>query len=265
MMGSTSSLEILSRKETAMAKNPFVIMLLLLSLFCQGSVQSPSAKGVMVLLDLSESTRIPQMREAYTRAFGEILAKLAPGDRLVVGLITEKSVAELNLLIKEDFTKEKNSLYGLLKKMVEEDAAAEFNKKKDGLLKKVEAVLADQNRKIMKTDLMSSFQVADRVLKGCGQPKKILIILSDMLEDSDAYNFETEILSDERVSHILANEKKRGRIPDLTGVYVYVAGAAASNLDQYYSVMKFWLAYFKESGAIIQKKDYGSVLLSLHE
>jgi len=246
-----------------MVKTPFIIMLLLLSLFYQGSVQSPPAKAVMVLLDMSESTRLPHMREAYVLAFGEILTKLAPGDTLVVGLITDKSVAELNLLIKEDFTKENNSLYGLLKKMVEEDAAVEFDKKKDGLLKKVEAVLADQNRKIIKTDLMSSFQVGDRVLKGCGQPKKILIVLSDMLEDSDAYNFETEILSDERISHILANEKKRCRIPDLTGVHVYVAGAAASNMDHYYSVMNFWLAYFKECGAILQKKDYGSVLLAV--
>lgn len=245
-----------------MTKNLFVSLFLLPALISPGPVQPPPSKAVVVLLDLSESTRLPHTREAYAHAFSEILMKLVPGDRLVVGLITEKSVAELNLLINEEFFSKKTPLFGLLGTMVEEKEALEFNKKKDRLFRQVEEILADRNRKIMKTDIMSSFQVSDRILKDCLQPRKILVVLSDMLEDSEAYNFEQEALSDRRIAEIIALERNRDRIPDLGGVNILVVGAAAGTLDGYYSIQKFWLTYFREAGAIISKKDYGSAMLS---
>lgn len=253
-------------RESVANKSLLAAMLLLpVLLFPGAAIRHNPSKAVIVLLDLSESTNQPQKREAYAHAFGEILDKSVPGDAFVTSLITEKSVDEMDYVIKEEFPVFRSSLSGFLKKVEEEEAAADFKAKKDVLKKKVEMTLMEQSRRIRRTDIMSSLQVAERVLSDFPQPRKVLVILSDMIEDSAAYNFETEILSDERISDILANEKKRGRLPDLQGVHVYVAGAAASNLDRYYTVQKFWLAYFKECGAVIQKKDYGSVLLSLPE
>jgi len=231
-----------------------------------GVKENSPNKVVVALLDLSESTNKPEIREKYVAAFKSILEKITHGDAFVVALITEKSVAELNIPIKENIPRfvpiSKNEFY---RKGEEDLANKELNKRKEKLVKDAETILLDQTRKIMKTDIMSSLQVAERIFSSFSQPQKILVILSDMLEDSVDYNFEKENLSAQRREAILARERNKSRIPQLGGVKVYVVGATAPNLDYFYNIQSFWLEYFKASGALLLKKDYGSVLLVFNE
>jgi hypothetical protein len=223
-------------------------------------------KTVVVLFDLSGSTNKPEIRQKYSEAFSTILSRMSHGDALIVALITEKSVFEPSLPIKEEFPKfipkTDNPLY---KAAEERKAQEELQKKKDDLKTLADAVLKDQTRKIMKTDIMSSLQVAERIFKSFSQPKKVLVIMSDMIEDSEDYNFEKENLSEKRIEEIITREKNRERIPDLGGTKVYVVGANSKNLNQYYRVQNFWLRYFKGCGAILLKETYGSALINFNE
>ncbi len=241
------------------------LFLLAMSLSLGAAVRPAPPKVVDVLFDLSESTNRPQKREAMLAAFNEILEHVTPGDAIIGSIISAQSVSEPAFLLKEEFPVFTSSLSGILKAAEKEDASARFKVKLASLKNVAAHALKGPQRSILRTDILSALQVAERVLSDFPQPRKVLVILSDMIEDSTAYNFETEILSDKRIGGILANEKQLGRLPDLRGVHVYVAGATAANLDQYYSVQKFWLSYFKECGTVIQKKDYGSLLLSFPE
>lgn len=146
-------------------------------------------------------------------------------------------------------------------------------KMKDG----VEHVQTDATNLMLKakpapsTDLMNAFQLAEQVFTSneCrGAKEKTLLVFSDMLEQSKRYNFDSERLTDKRISEIIARERKDGHLPDLKGVRVWVAGATASaggsrrvNPEKIYQIRNFWLAYFKASGADLSKNHYAATLV----
>jgi len=241
-------------------------LLLLLALSPTGVSSLGSGKVVLALLDLSESTNTTDIRSKYLQAFSAILDQTTHGDTFVVALITEKSVAELSIPVREIFPEFVSKYEMEPYRTAERDLANnKLNDRKKALLHEAEALLQDKSRRILRTDIMSSLQVAERIFASYLLPRKMLVILSDMLEDSADYNLEREVLSSSRADAILAREKARDRIPVLKNVKVYVVGAAAPNLDQYYNVQHFWLRYFMECGATLLKKDYGSALLTFDE
>lgn len=223
-------------------------------------------KVVVSLLDLSESTNKPEIRSKYSEAFQLILFKITHGDALIVGLITEKSVTELDIPIREQFPKfspkHDTRIYIEAEAQV---ANEELEKKKKSIKARADSILNDKSKKILKTDILSSLVVAERIFSNYLLPKKVLVIMSDMIEDSADYNFEIEKLSDKRINEIIEKEKARARIPNLNGAKVYVIGASARTLDQYYFIQNFWLRYFKECGADLSKENYGSALLAFKE
>ena len=60
-------------------------------------------KIVCVLFDLSQSTNVPEIREAYARDFRLALTKINRGNALVTAVITEKIISEITFCIKHDF------------------------------------------------------------------------------------------------------------------------------------------------------------------
>ncbi len=224
--------------------------------------QKPS-KTIVVLIDYSESVK--DARQDYSDAFKKILPKIKLGDYLFLWKITELSEMEPKPLIDEDFPiplQGKNEYY--TKRAIEE-AEKEMKMKLDSIGKKVDIFLNSQEQLSKKTAILGSLQIAEKVFKKDRKDKALLVIMSDMIEDSSEYNFETEKLSDKRISEIIANEKRRGRLPDLNGVEVYVVGAKAPSREQFYNIQNFWLRYFKECGANLSKENYGSALLSFNE
>jgi len=242
-----------------------IVLLNIILISCSATVLKTPGKAVVILLDLSESTNQPHIRTKYEQSLLAVLAKVDRGDALAVALITDRSVQELEIPIREEFPTFKSPYAGLTKKADEDEAAGQLQAIKETIRKRVEAILLDKKRKIMKTDILSSLQVAENAFSTFKQPRKMLVIMSDMLEDSVDYNFEMEPLTQKRIEAIIAQEKDRHRLPDLNGVQIYVVGAAAPTLDQYYSVQAFWFRYFKETGAILLKRNYGSALLAVDD
>jgi hypothetical protein len=88
-----------------------------------------------------------------------------------------------------------------------------------------------------------------------------------MVEQSGHYNFASERLDEKRIKGIIRTERLAGRLPDLHGVRVWVAGATATpqhGLDsaKIYGIQNFWLAYFKACGADFSKDRYAQTLIN---
>ncbi len=220
-------------------------------------------KTVFVLIDYSESAR--NARQDYIDSFKKILSKIKLGDRLFIWKITDISEMEMKPLVDEDFpfpSPAKNEFYS---KQAYAKAESEMKAKLQEIEKMMQALLSSEDQLSIRTSILGSLQVAERVFKNDKRDKAVLVIMSDMIEDSSEYNFEKEDLSQKRTDEIIARQKQRRRMPDLNGVNVYVGGARASAREQFYNIQNFWLRYFKECGADLSKERYGSALLSFNE
>jgi hypothetical protein len=91
------------------------------------------------------------------------------------------------------------------------------------------------------------------------------VLVSDMLEDSEEYNFERQQLNDGFIQRVIAEQKKKGRLPDLSGAKVYVAGASAKSANTALEVQKFWIAYCKAANADLTSQNYGSALMNFEK
>lgn len=98
-----------------------------------------------------------------------------------------------------------------------------------------------------KTLIMSSIRAAVDYTKNSSDPKKTIIILSDM--DDSSNEFPRSQVNSGKCSDIDSMIKKAGNKPNLSGVNVVVRGASAQNDNAYTCKQKFWESYFKTSGA----------------
>jgi len=244
------------------------VLIILLYWGCSNnkSPEEQSAKVVCVLFDLSETTNTPEIRKVYLDKFNLVLKKMHPGDAIEAALITEKSLSELELSIECEFPViESKANTELFEKEAGIRSEAMLKLKIDSLLSVADSLLFKPKRKIPFTEIMGSLQVAERVIKSFPQPKKIVVIFSDMIEDSQLYNFNRESLTDKRINKIISIEKGKKLLPDLKNVKVYIAGAAHPDTDKYNRIRNFWIKYFKETGANLAEHHYGAVLINFEE
>lgn len=225
-----------------------------------------TGKVICVLFDLSETTNTPVIRKNYLDKFRMVLHTMKPGDVIEAALITEKSSSELNLSIECEFPViESKSNTELFEKEARLRTDAMLSHKMDSLLLVADSVLFKPKRKILQTEIMSSLQVAERVFKSFKQPRKILVIFSDMMEDSKHYNFERENFIGTRINKIITEQKEKKLLPDLKGVKIYVAGASHKDSEKYNATKLFWFEYFKSTGTEIEQQNYGAALITFNE
>lgn len=221
-----------------------------------------TSKAVFVLFDISDSTKKESIRQRYLEDFRLVLKKVNPGDAIVADKISDQSIAKSTLPVKEEFKKLSFLEGGPLK---EKKLRLKQAEKKDEIITTTEKIILKQDSKVASTDILSSLHVAERVFKGFKRDKYILVIMSDMVEESKDYNFAKEILTEKRIKEIISIEKKKGRLPDLANVKVYITGATAENRDRFFAIQNFWLRYFKECGANLSKENYGNSLVNFNE
>lgn len=244
----------------------FIIGTLILTFFFAGCESKPSNrvqnKIVCVLFDLSETTNTPEVRKTYLDKFSMILEKMNHGDVIEAALITEKSVSELNLSIEYsfpsfEFSTDNDMILNAQKRIADSLLLA----LKDSLLNAADSVLFNPPRKILGTEILSSLQVAERVLSAFPQKKKVLVIFSDMIEESGIANFARDNPNDFRNKSIIEKLKKTGTLPDLKNTVVYVAGATHPDSEKYNGIRKFWIHFFRETGADLKPYNYGAALI----
>ncbi|NDY73832.1 hypothetical protein DO021_18875 [Desulfobacter hydrogenophilus] len=99
------------------------------------------------------------------------------------------------------------------------------------------------------TEIIAAIRLSKLYFDDVNAKQKKLIILSDMIEESEFFNFQKKKVLPGK---IIETEKKGSRLPDLNGINVYVSGAYAGTQKKYDEVKNFWETYFNEAGAVLK-------------
>lgn len=126
---------------------------------------------------------------------------------------------------------------------------------RDSLLNEFEGAAQANN-----TEILASLRLAEQYFNGVQGEKKIVIILSDMIEESEFYNFRRNKI---QPKSILDKEETAHRLPNLSNIIVYVSGAYAATGKKYDEIMGFWKEYFAKTGAKL--KNYTSEMIVFDE
>lgn len=221
----------------------------------------PPGKTEFVLFDLSASTANADVRGRYFEDYGKLMDKIEGGDTLVVDRITDNPLAQSTFPVNEVFPR-MNSWT---------DNPLQFKHKKklqrERIDKVVKEMVDDLSQRYQNTSVIDALHLAQRVFATYPDGRHVLVLFSDMIEESPYYDFSKESLTERRINKIIENEKKEGRLPDLNGVEVWVVGAVAGyygrRMDpaKVRQVQNFWLAYFEAAGADLPIERYGSGLI----
>lgn len=230
---------------------------------------SPDAdkKVLLALFDLSGSTRDSAARKSYCENFDKVTRAADHGDVLLAGWIMSRSRAPHRLPLEMELSpfeppSVSNEMiqrrYRLVRDSVRRDTVKVA---RDSIC----AQLTDPERRTAQTDIMGSLQLAAQAFDRFGSAREVLVIMSDMVEDSERYNFEKMRWNPDTGETVLVTEREAGRLPDLTGVRVYVTAASAPgiSMDRADRIRNFWTSYFEAAGA--ELVDYGGPLLGFSE
>jgi len=207
-----------------------------------------------VFFDLSQSAQ--NVRAGYRADFERVVDGLAGGEHVLGAGITAQSLASGRFQI--DGVIPKYSPFT--------DSKLTFRKR----LQSSQAAVKQDARKLLDgpaapaTDLMGAMQLAEKVFQGSGAVSakvRLLIVFSDMVEDSARYNFQKENLTPARITAVVESERKAGRLPMLKGVRVWVSGAGGAAPEKFLQIQDFWMQYFHAAGADLAKGHYGAGLM----
>ncbi len=224
------------------------------------SVTGKKAAAVYLLFDISGSTRSTELHDRNTKAAEEIADRIAKNGGVIFGDVIGSEALNSSTLPVHVLFPVYNPLKTTDKKFNEETGRA-----RETLRQQVRAACAGKTPSA-RTALMASLEMAGKVFNGeqvKALPEKRLVIFSDMVEESENYDFTRERLTPARIQAIVEAERKAGRLPHLNGVRVWKAGAASVALDDNRNrdLECFWIAYFKAAGADLAPEHFGPTLL----
>jgi hypothetical protein len=243
-------------------------LLLIVSAFFAPAAVSVAAEShpptsVVVFIDFSGSIQGPA-RAAHRRELEtNILPFLAAGDRIMIAPIHDKTLTGFRPLAE-----------AALPPMPQFNGFVDNTLKHAQNVKETERVIATTRQQLKAdvaqtfakplasryTDIFSSLAMAEKYFHGDTR-HKVLILMSDMIEDNPPYKFDA-MRGRPGDSGKLLNELVAKRlVPDLTGVCVYVSGASAGDAALAGHIGRFWQGYFGRAGADFDPARYAHVLL----
>jgi hypothetical protein len=221
--------------------------------FGKSETSLPNTRFIVILVDMSASA--DQARRTVCKdAFEKVYRNLRQGDRLVVGTITSQSYVEFKPTVDEEIPKKTvwDNRLQYEKKLTDtrEKIRREVNK------------LLSQKQGTLLTEILDSLNIADIIFHDEKERQKVLVILSDMIQDSNDYKFDKDKITDEYINNVIRSRQKNNLVPDLANVKVYVAGASAADSDKFRAIQAFWARYFAESRADFSLHRYGHSLIN---
>jgi hypothetical protein len=217
----------------------------------ENSFQQP--RLIIILVDMSASADQAR-RTVCKEAFEKIYKNLRQGDRVVVGTITSRSYIDFKPAADEEIPKE--TVW---------DNRLQFERKltnsKEKIRREVNKLLSQKQGTLL-TEILDSLNITDTIFHDEKERQKILVILSDMIEDSKEYKFDKDKITEEYINRVIRSRREKNLMPDLSGVKVYVAGASAADSNTFRAVQTFWARYFAESKADFSRHRYGHSLIN---
>jgi hypothetical protein len=117
-------------------------------------------------------------------------------------------------------------------------------------------------RKIENTDVFGTLSRAADYAKASRSRQPVLILLSDMENSTPDLRMERE--NGVPATEWIETRRISNRLPDMRGICVVVAGAAASSSHQA-KIRDFWFAYFASAGARFPNSSYRSFIADASE
>jgi hypothetical protein len=193
-------------------------------------------------------------RTVCKEAFEKIYQNLRHGDRVVVGIIASRSYIDFKPTVDEEIPK---------KTVWDNRLQFERNmtKTKEKIRREVNKLLSQKGGSLL-TEILDSLNIVDSIFHGEKERQKILVILSDMIQDSKEYNFDKDKITDEYINKVIGYRQENNLMPNLTGVKVYVAGASADDSNKFRAVQTFWTRYLTKSGVDFSSHRYGHSLIN---
>jgi hypothetical protein len=221
------------------------LLLLCFLLFRPGLMHAAERIRVVVALDLSRSVAVKGSDnkaefEKNLDAISHLIAHVPAGSRVTVLGITADSFAQPYLLLDARLDGDE----GYFK----ERLAAGRNQVVGAWRKRCVRLSPEFSH----TDNFGALLVASELFKQTPQARKVLVILSDMRNETAAINLESPSVI--AVNRFLAKAEKNRLLADLPGVEVYVLGvdSAGKTVSYWNSLRDFWTQYFRQVGARLQ-------------
>jgi hypothetical protein len=216
-------------------------MLVFLLVFTSCTVATAAPPQVkVVLLDLSLLTEMEEFQQNTAAVGREVIAHLAPGERLYVFAIKQESFQAPWLLFAGEIPDKCGTM---------QIACLRQKKVLTERWQQRQATLRPEARQ---SDIFGALALAAKTCQSNG-PACTVILYSDMRHDTREREVSLEALS-EIPPQLIALVKKRGHLQALDGASVYMLGVhTMGRTPQYYnSLERFWRAYFADAGAQVK-------------
>jgi hypothetical protein len=243
----------------------FALPALLLMAGCTKSSQAEVQRGtaVVIFVDYSDSIGGTDRAGFKRELEKQVLPWLQPGDSIMLAPITDKTMTEFRPLVEAELPA-RPQFSGWVNNVMK------FNKEKketEARLVQVKETLRTQTAEALTrkyqaryTDIFSSLLLAEKVFSAESR-RKVLILMSDMIEDYPPYAFDRMNWTPTTPQKLLADLETKKMIPDLSGVCVYVSGVSAPSAELARHIGSFWEAYFRKAKADLNPSRYAHVLL----
>jgi hypothetical protein len=238
---------------------------LLLTMGCTKASQAEARRGtaVVIFVDFSESIGGTDRAGFKREIEKQVLPWLQPGDSIMIAPITDKTLTDFRPLVEAELPARPqfNGWVNNVMKFNKENKATEARivQVKDTLQTQAsEALMRKYTSRY--TDIFSSVLLAEKLFSAESR-HKVLIIMSDMIEDYPPYAFDRMTWTPATTPKLLADLAGKKMIPNLSGVCVYVSGASAPSAELARYIGGFWETYFRMARADLSPSRYAHVLL----
>lgn len=226
-----------------------------------GSPAPMPPRLVLVFVDISGSIKQDDL-DIYQRTYYSIVGPaegrvgdqtaLRPGaqdgigDKLVLGTISEATLTRFSPIVVGEL---RDTGRMIADKRRNEDTLrqlhAAFGKVKDA-------------PRARRTLILDALTLAQGEITRDKARKPVIVLLSDMLEDSEnaGFDFEKKAPTGADAEAIIKRQRERRLLPDLQSAQIFVAGASASTSTHMQAVKEFWLRYFKAANATVEPGMY---------
>lgn len=243
----------------------FALPALLLTTGCTKASQAEAQRGtaVVIFVDFSDSIGGTDRAGFKREIEKQVLPWLQPGDSIMIAPITDKTLTEFRPLVEADLPA-RPQFNGWVNNVMKFNKAS---RETDARIVQVKETLRTQTAEALTrkyqaryTDIFSSVLLAEKIFSAESR-RKVLILMSDMIEDYPPYAFDRMTWTPTATQKLLMELETKKMIPDLSGVCVYVSGISAPSAELARNIGVFWEAYFRKAKADLSPSRYAHVLL----
>jgi hypothetical protein len=222
-----------------------------------------SETDIVIFVDFTQSVPKEDFALYGQDLTNQIIPSLSMGDHLLIAPITDTTLTEFRPLVEVNLP-EQPRFNGLLDNFLKYKKQSSEKETQAAQLKEKtrEQVVKLFSRRLPspETDIFSSALLAQKLFHNAHR-RKVLVLMSDMIADYPPYRFEHMSWGPATTERLLTELEAKGRIPDLSGVCIYVSGASARSAELAENIQGFWFAYFQRAKANIHPSRYAHALL----